>query len=315
MKAFKPVILLLGPTAVGKTDLSIELAQAIEAEIVSVDSRLLYKGMDIGTAKPPAALMEAVRHHLIDVASPDERWSLSRYLEALKIVISEIHDRGRVPLLVGGTGQYFAALVEGWQPPPKADDQAFRAQMREIAREDGPEALHAHLAQIDPAMAKRIDARNVRRVVRALEIYHVTGVPPGEQRKRVPPDYSFLMLGLRRNRDELYQRIDERIETMIAAGWVDEVARLLEQGVDQDSPALSAIGYRQIAEFLQGESDLETAINETQRLTRQFVRRQDNWFRRFGSKVHWFEAGRDPVDEMIQRSGDWLRAGKNPDRS
>ncbi len=307
MKPEKPVILLIGPTAVGKTDLSINLAKAVGAEIVSVDSRLLYKGMDIGTAKPATAMVQEVSHHLIDVAEPTENWSLSRYLDAVKRAIAEIYERGNVPLLVGGTGQYFAALVEGWEPPPKADDPGFRKEMQAIAEIEGPEALHSQLKQVDPVTAERIDARNIRRVVRALEIHHVTGMPPSEQRQKSPPDYSFLFLGLQRARAQLYERIDERIETMLDAGWVQEVAALLERGVDlESSPALSAIGYRQIAEHLKGEHDLETAIEQTRRLTRQFVRRQDNWFRRFGSKVHWFDAEQDPVDEMIELACAWL---------
>jgi tRNA dimethylallyltransferase len=306
MKPVKPVILLIGPTAVGKTELSIALAKAIGAEIVSVDSRLLYRGMSIGTAKPAPAVMDTIRHHLIDVAEPTETWSLSRYLKAVELAISGIHDRRNVPLLVGGTGQYLAAIVEGWQPPPRADDPGFRQEMQAIARREGPKALHARLAQVDPAAADRIDARNVRRVVRALEIYHVTNTPPSEQRKRVPPEYSFLILGLKRDREELYQRIDDRIEAMIAAGWVEEVASLLDQGLSEDSPALSAIGYRQIAEYLEGQRDMESVLLQTQRLTRQFVRRQDNWFRRLGSRVNWFDAERDPAEEMIELARTWL---------
>jgi tRNA dimethylallyltransferase len=166
--------------------------------------------------------------------------------------------------------------------------------------------LHQRLAEVDPKAAERIDARNVRRVIRALEIFHVTGVPASDQREKTPPDYSFLILGLKRDREELYQRIDDRIESMIASGWIDEVNALLQEGLGLESPALSAIGYRQLAGFLLGEHDLATAIEQTQRLTRQFVRRQDNWFRRFEPDVHWFDAAEDPQDEIIALTKNWL---------
>lgn len=302
----QPVILLVGPTAVGKTELSIGLAKRVGAEIVSVDSRLLYRGMDIGTAKPSNSQRKQVNHHLIDVAEASERWSLTRFLAAAKKAIAEIHTIGKLPLLVGGTGQYVAAIVEGWQPPPKADDPNFRKGLMRFVESKGESALHAQLEEVDPVSAERIDARNVRRVIRALEIHHVTGQAPSEQRKKEAPPSSFLILGLTRPREELYSLIDERIEAMLAAGWVEEVAELVEQGFDFEKPALSAIGYRQIAEHLRGECDLEVAVKETSRLTRQFVRRQANWFRRLGSDVHWFEADEvelNAIGELVQR---WL---------
>jgi tRNA dimethylallyltransferase len=306
MKPSKPVIILLGATAVGKTELSIEIAKALGAEIISIDSRLLYRGMDIGTAKPSPEKRQSVIHHLIDVANLNESWSLSRYLKAVKNKIAEIHAADGVPLLVGGTGQYIAALIEGWQPPPKEDDSGYREMLREIANREGHQALHSMLERVDPIRAERIDARNVRRVIRALEIFHVTGEPPSQQRRRSPPDYSFLLLGLRREREELYERIDERIDEMVERGWVDEVNKLMDQGLSFDSPALSAIGYRQIARFLQGEQTLDVAIEQTRRLTRQFVRRQDNWFRRFEPEIHWFEAKEEPTTDMVVLAESWL---------
>jgi tRNA dimethylallyltransferase len=309
MKPSKPVIILLGPTAVGKTDLSIDLAAAIGAEIISVDSRLLYRGMDIGTAKPSAELRERVRHHLIDVAEPGEGWSLNKYLEAARGAIEVLHKAGKIPLLVGGTGQYIAALVEGWQPPPKADDRAFRQKLRSFAAVQGADELHKRLEEIDPDAAGRIDPRNVRRVIRALEIHHVTGQLPSTQRKNSPPDYTFLMLGLSMDRDKLYKRIDKRIEEMLSSGWVEEVAELHGRGVDLASPALSAIGYRHITQYLNGEIDLETALEETRRLTRQFVRRQDTWFRRFEADIYWFDAEQLNKRQLIDFVQGWLAGG------
>jgi tRNA dimethylallyltransferase len=306
MKPPKPVVILLGPTAVGKTDISIKLAHAIGAEIISVDSRSLYRGMDIGTAKPTPEQMEQVRHRLVDVAEPSERWSLSRYLKAVRNAINDIHAQGKVALLVGGTGQYLAAIVEGWEPPPKAEDAAYRQSLREYAEVEGHQALHDLLASEDPLAAEKIDARNVRRVIRALEIYNVTGIAPSELRNRTPPDYSLLILGLKRERAQLYERIDERIQEMLRSGWVEEVAQLLEHGVGLDSTSFSAIGYRQIAKYLQGECELQEAVEETQRLSRQFVRRQDNWFRRFEPDVHWFDAQKDPQEQIVNLVSRWL---------
>lgn len=306
MKPTNPVIILLGATAVGKTELSIAIAKALGAEIISIDSRLLYKGMDIGTAKPSPEKMQSVVHHLINVANLNESWSLSRYLKAVKNKSAEIHAADNVPLLVGGTGQYIAALIEGWQPPPKADDPGHRKILREVAHREGHQALHRMLERVDPISAERIDARNVRRVIRALEIFHVTGELPSKQRRKSPPDYSFLLLGLRREREELYKRIDERIDEMIDRGWVDEVNKLLDHGVSLESPALSAIGYRQIARFLRGEQTLDVALGQTRRLTRQFVRRQDNWFRRFEPEIHWFEAKEEPIADMVALTQSWL---------
>jgi tRNA dimethylallyltransferase len=179
--------------------------------------------------------------------------------------------------------------------------------MRDFAGSKGADALHDRLARLDPATAERIHPRNVRRVIRALEIQHVTGLPPSAQRKKSPPDYDFLMLGLRRAREELYRRIDKRIEEMLSAGWVEEVAGLLEQGVDLDSPALSAIGYRQIAEYLEGETDLESALEKTRQLTRQFVRRQETWFRRFEPQVYWFDAGQLEPRDLVEFVLEWLK--------
>lgn len=294
-----PVVVLVGPTAVGKTETAIRLAERLEGEIVSADSRLLYRGMDIGTAKPTPDQRARVPHHLIDVADPKEPWSLALYQQAALQALRAIHARGRLPFLVGGTGQYVRAVVEGWSPPPRPPDDRLRRELEAFAAEHGPEALHRRLAQVDPARAAEIDPRNVRRVVRALEIYELTGVPPSRLRRKEPPPLDPLWVGLTLPRPELYTRIDERIDRMLASGWLEEVRRLLSSGLSPDSPAMSAIGYRQLARHLQGELSLEEAVREIRRVTRQFVRRQANWFKPDDPRIHWFEA-RPGVEEQIE---------------
>jgi tRNA dimethylallyltransferase len=212
------LVVIVGPTAAGKTRLSLDIAARLEAEIVSMDSRLLYRGMDIGTAKPTADELQRVPHHLIDVADPDENWSLATYRREAGKAIRSIWNRRRLPMLVGGTGQYYRALVEGWVPPRVASSDAFRARMAEYVQEHGYLAIHRDLERIDPKSAQRIDARNVRRVTRALEIFHLTGKTASEQRVKHPPRYPILILGVTLPREELYGRIDDRIESGLQPG-------------------------------------------------------------------------------------------------
>ncbi len=292
----------------GKTETAIRLAERLDGEIVSADSRLLYRGMDIGTAKPTSQQRARVPHHLIDVADPEKPWSLALYQQAGLQALRDIRARGRLPFLVGGTGQYVRAVVEGWSPPPRPPDDRLRRDLEAFAAEHGPEALHRRLAEVDPARAAEIDPRNVRRVVRALEIYALTGVPPSRLRRRQPPPLDPLWVGLTLPRPELYARIDERIERMLKARWLEEVRRLLARGLTPDSPAMSAIGYRQLARHLQGEISLEEAVREIRRATRQFVRRQANWFKADDPRIHWFEARpavEDQIEALLRR---WLAA-------
>jgi len=305
------LVVLIGPTAVGKTSLSIELASHLGAEIVSMDSRLLYRGMDIGTAKPAAAERERVPHWLIDVAEPDQTWSLTEYVDAARRIFEQLQRRGRLPLLVGGTGQYYRALVEGWQPPQATRSDAFRRRMAEFATEQGEQALHRELAQVDPESAGRIDARNVRRVVRALEIFHLSGRPASEQRRKQPPRFPLLVLGLSLPRGEIYDRIDRRLERMLEQGWLGEVQALLDRGYTPDLPSFSAIGYRELARHLAGSIDLEQAKAEIRRGSRQFVRRQANWFKRDDPRIEWYENRPGVQQRLLERVERWLST--NPD--
>ena len=295
----KPVIAIIGPTGVGKTTISLGVAERFKGEIVSADSRLVYRGMNIGTAKPTPSEQRRVRHHLIDVVEPADEWNLARYQSAAGAAIENIHDRGKLPFLVGGTGQYITAVLEGWTPPPRSQDGDFRRSLEQQAQEMGYEILHRRLESIDPISAERIDARNVRRVIRALEIHHVTGFAPSQMRTKSPPDFAVLKIGLTLPRDQLYARIDARIEEMMDAGWLDEVETLLSLDVAKEASSMSAIGYAQLAEFLRGEVGLDEALAETRRLTRQFIRRQANWFKLDDPSILWFihDAG---VDEEIE---------------
>jgi len=295
-----PLLILLGPTAVGKTETALQLAERLGGEIVSADSRTFYRGMDIGTAKPTPEERARVPHHLIDLADPDERWSLAAFQKAAYRAIDGIQARGRLPILVGGTGQYVQAITQGWIIPQQEPDARLRDALERWAMDIGGERLHAGLAKLDPGAAANIDWHNVRRTVRALEVIFSTGQRFSDQRERGNARYRILQVGLIRPRPELYARIDARIERMIDAGWVEEVRALLARGFSPDLPSLSAIGYREIVRHLQGALSLEEAVLLMKRNTRQFVRRQANWFKADDPAIRWFEAGPGVEDEIIK---------------
>ncbi|HVM72510.1 MAG TPA: tRNA (adenosine(37)-N6)-dimethylallyltransferase MiaA, partial [Anaerolineales bacterium] len=247
-----PLVVIVGPTAVGKTEISIQLARRLNGEIVSADSRLFYRGMDIGTAKPTLAERQAVPHHLIDVADPADTWSLAVFQQAAAAAIAGIHARGRLPLLVGGTGQYIHAVTHGWSPPEISPDEALRAELQARADRLGYQAVYAELQALDPVAAEQIDPRNLRRTIRALEVIRLTGRKFSEQRRQTESPYRLLTIGLIRPRPELYARVDARIEAMFAAGLLEEVQRLLASGCSPSLPTMSAIGYRECIQVLNG---------------------------------------------------------------
>jgi tRNA dimethylallyltransferase len=295
------LIVIVGPTAVGKTGISIQLAERLGGEIVSADSRLFYRGMDIGTAKPTLQERRGVPHHLIDVADPDTSWSLALFQQAAAAAIAGIHTRGHLPMLVGGTGQYIHAVTYGWTPPVISPDAKLRAELEARAGQEGYLALHAELQELDPAAAEKIDPRNLRRTIRALEVIRLTGRKFSELRGKTESPYRLLTLGLTRPRPELYARVDARIESMFAAGLLDEVQRLLDSGCSPDLPTLSAIGYRECIHVLNGSMNVEQARVEMRRLTRIFVRRQANWFSLGDPSIHWFEAGQAGVVAEVEK--------------
>ncbi len=302
-----PLIIILGPTAVGKTEASLQLAERLDGEIISADSRLLYRGMDIGTAKPALEERQRVPHHLIDVADPDQVWSLAMYLAAVKSALRNIHERGRLPFMVGGTGQYVRAVVEGWQIPEVQPDPRLRTVLEAWAMEIGPEALYQRLVSIDPEAATRIEPQNLRRTVRALEVVLSTGQLFSTQREVEKPPYDVLMLGLTRPREELYERIDARIQNMFAEGLVEETRILLERGYSPDLPPLSAIGYRQVIQYLKGEIPMDDVVVQMKRITRRFVRHQANWFKEDDPNIEWFQVGTGSIDEMEVKIRNFLR--------
>jgi len=288
MQTKPPLVLIVGPTAVGKTELAIQLAQEFNGEIVSVDSRLFYRGMDIGTAKPSPSEMERVPHHLIDLVDPDETLSLAVFQQMAQKIIADIHARGKLPFLVGGTGQYIRAVTEGWNPPAVTPNTRMRDELERMNIEKGAEWLHDRLRLLDPQAAEKIDARNVRRTVRALEVILTTGRKFSEQRGQVESPYQLLTIGLIRPRDELYRRVDERIDLMFASGFLDEVKGLLDSGYSPSLPSMSAIGYREAIRVAKAEWSEDQAKVEMRRMTRVFVRRQANWFKETDPQIHWF---------------------------
>ena len=264
--------------------------------------------MDIGTAKPTAAEMAGVPHHLIDIADPTDDYSLALYQRDAYQAIDDILRRGRIPILAGGTPLYVNAVLEGWRIPAVPPSPSFRAAMQRIAETEGAEALHRRLAAVDPVSAGRIPAGNVRRVVRALEIQHYTGTPMSELAGRVPPPYRTLIIGLTRPRDTVIARVDRRVDEMVAAGLVEEVRRLLANGVPPDAPAMSAIGYGEIVDYLNGRCTLSEAIERIKVHNHRYIRHQLTWLRRMRD-VHWFnleepgwyEALRALVDAFLRQ--------------
>lgn len=300
-----PLILVIGPTAVGKTELSIQLAQSLNGEIVSADSRLFYCGMDIGTAKPSPAEMARVPHHLIDIVKPDETLSLAVFQQKAQAIIADIHVRGKLPFLVGGTGQYIRAVTEGWTPPEVTPDIRMRDELGRMKEEKGIYWLHEKLAFLDSEAAEKIDARNFRRTIRALEVIFTTGRKFSEQRGQGDLPYQLITVGLNRPRAELYQRVDERIEKMFGDGLLDEVRDLLNQGYSPTLPSMSAIGYRECVSVVKGELNTEQAKAEMKRITRVFVRRQANWFKESNPTIRWFhpeENSRTEIEEFIRNA-------------
>lgn len=300
------IVWVIGPTAVGKTEIAIQLAQRLDGEIISCDSRLFYRGMDIGTAKPSLLERQKVPHHLIDIVEPDDELSLSIFKQKATELIEEIGKRDRLPLLVGGTGQYYRAIVEGWLPPVVQPSEELRQVLEVWAEQVGSQGLSDRLAVLDPEAARMIDPRNVRRTIRAIEVIFCTGKRFSEQRMKGDVRFDSLTLGLSRPREELYERVDARIEKMVADGLVDEVQSLLTKGYSPDLPSLSAIGYREIIHYLQGDSTLDEAILLIKRATRQFIRRQANWFKPGDPSIRWFQAGPGVVEEMEAAVRAWL---------
>ena len=290
MSAPPNLVAVVGPTAVGKTALAIALAQRFDGEIVNADSRQVYTGMDIGTAKPTAAEQGSARHHLIDIRSPDVPISLGEYLPLARDCIESISVRGKLPILCGGSGQYVWALLEGWTVPQVPPDPAFRAGLERRLAVEGPYLLWQELLQLDPDRAASIDPNNPRRIVRALEILRTVGHPVDATGKSGELPYRSLVLGLTADRVVLYDRIDARFDSMMADGLLDEARRLLAVGHTLGSGALSGVGYTELGLYLAGETTLDEAVDRSKTRTHRLVRRQYTWFKPGDPRINWLDA-------------------------
>lgn len=303
----RPLVILTGPTAVGKTALSIALAKSINGEIVSADSMQVYRHMDIGSAKITAEEMAGVPHHLIDVMEPTEAFNVVIFQELAKEAMEEIYGRGRIPILVGGTGFYIQAVLYDIDFTENDEDPSLRRELEELAGREGPEVLYEKLKSVDPAACESIHAHNVKRVIRALEFYEKTGQPISEhneaQRQKDSP-YRFAYFVLNDSREEIYKRIDARVDQMMAAGLVEEVRALREMGCTKDMVSMQGLGYKEILRCLEGELSQEEAVYLIKRDTRHFAKRQLTWFRR-EKDVIWVE--KSDIDQNGQNTLDTMQ--------
>ena len=301
----KPKILaVVGPTASGKTSLSIALAKALGGEVLSCDSMQIYRDMDIGTAKPTEEEREGVPHHLIDIAAADEPFSCAEYAALAKAKVAELTSRGKLPIFCGGTGLYLDGVLRGGSSYEKTDtDPAYRASLERMASEQGAEAVHAMLAAVDPEAAAATHPNNVKRVIRALEIYHTTGVTKTELDRRsvkTQSDYDALVLGIRfPDTEALYRRINLRVDIMIKQGLLEECRRLMEAGVfERSATAAQAIGYKELFPYLRGELSLESCVETLKMATRRYAKRQMTWFRMHGN-VQWLDRDGETTDKEL----------------
>ncbi|WCN39729.1 tRNA (adenosine(37)-N6)-dimethylallyltransferase MiaA [Aneurinibacillus uraniidurans] len=283
------VLAIVGPTSVGKTALSLELAARHDGEIISGDSMQFYRGMDIGTAKATAEERMRVPHHMIDICRPDEEFTVADFQRRTTELIAQLNENRKLPMLVGGTGLYVQSVLYEYQFSQAGQDDAYRAELEQFVDVHGREALHARLAKIDPVTAARLHPNDVKRVIRALEIHHLTGRSMAEHQERSERSpYDLLMIGLTMDRALLYERINLRVDMMIEQGLIEEVAGLLEQGYDASLRSMQALGYKEIIAYLQGHMTREAAIELVKKRTRNFAKRQLTWFRAMKDIV-WFD--------------------------
>ncbi|MFO7820256.1 MAG: tRNA (adenosine(37)-N6)-dimethylallyltransferase MiaA [Halanaerobacter sp.] len=295
------ILAIVGPTAVGKTKLSLRLAQDLDGEIISADSMQIYKGMDIGTAKASHKERERVPHHLIDCIEPDEEFSVADFQTEVDELIPAIDERGKLPMLVGGTGLYVKAVIQGFIFPDMETDWELRDRLEAEAEEKGTEHVHDKLKEIDPKLADKLHPNDLRRVIRGIEVYRKTGKTTThfkEKAKERPPRYNAVKIGLKREREKLYERINNRVDKMIEAGLIEEVRELYQQGYDLELTSMQALGYKQLINHFKGEYDLEEAIRLIKRDTRHFAKRQLNWFKR-DDKIKWFNPADYEFEDLV----------------
>jgi tRNA dimethylallyltransferase len=296
------LVAIVGPTAIGKSSLALELGRTFGGEIINADSRQVYRYMDIGTAKPTLEERAVVPHHLIDVVNPDQDFNLALYQSKVRKIIDDIQRRRKSALLVGGSGLYVWAILEGWRIPAVPPDHVMRQELEARAQSEGVEALYEELKQLDPDAAERIDPRNVRRLIRAIEVSR-QGKPFSRLQEK-EPFVNSLVIGLTTDRTDLYRRIDARVDSMMEKGLLTEVEGLITKGYGFDLPSMSGLGYKQIGMFLQGEIDLPTTIQQIKGNTHRFARHQYNWFRLQDERIHWFDIRKETkqaVQDLIER--------------
>lgn len=307
MRAPNPLVVITGPTATGKSDTGVHLAELVGGEIISADSMLVYKGMKIGTAKPSSAEMRGIPHHLIDIVEPGQEYSVALFQKQARAIIADILERNKLPVMVGGTGLYIRAVIDNYDFTSAGGDDRFRENLIRESYNKGPESLHRRLSEVDPQTASNLHPKDSRRVIRALEVYNLTGRPISsyQRAKKDQPLYGLHMFGLTMDRQKLYRRIEQRVDIMLAAGLVDEVRGLLEQGHPRELNSMRGLGYKEIAAYLTGEISLERAVEILKRNTRRFAKRQLTWFRR-DSRIEWLDVcryknHRAVAEEIIRR--------------
>jgi tRNA dimethylallyltransferase len=301
---------IVGPTCVGKSQLALQLAQSLGGEIINADSRQVYRYMDIGTAKPTPQERALIPHHLIDVASPNENFSLAQFQQLALKAIENIQQRDKLPIVVGGSGQYVWSVLEGWGIPQVAPNPEFRQSLQERADMGEGNELYDELTTVDPEAAQRIDPRNVRRTIRALEVFQETETPFSQLQRKEATSFNIFVIGLTADREELYRRIDLRVDRMIEQGLVEEVKRLVSRGFNFDMPAMSSIGYRQIGHFLRGELTLPGAIQQIKFESHRLARQQYTWFQLEDTRIHWFDIQKT-VDSQIMAPLNRFLRGSN----
>ena len=301
-----PLIAIVGPTAVGKTRLALHLAQRLGGEIINADSRQVYRGLDIGTAKATATERSLVPHHLLDICDPDETFSLALFLQQAKAAVEKVSKRNHVPLLVGGSGQYIWGFLEGWELPKVAPNPALRADLELQLERRGLWPLYQLLQAVDPKTAERTDPKNPRRVIRALEV-HLSGATKASKKStRATETQPSLVIGLTTCREELYRRIDDRVDRMMAQGFLNEVDRLIQEGYSLDLPSMSGAGYKELAAHLKGELSLEDAVQRIKVRTHNIARHQYAWFRLKDPRIQWLDTNGQEAEAALQIAEDFL---------
>lgn len=297
------LLAIVGPTAVGKTDLAMRIAALSDVEIIGADSRQVYRHMDVGTAKPSLDQLSAVPHHLVDIIDPDDDFSLGMFLDLSKDAILNANAIGKVPILVGGTGQYVMALIENWNVPLVPPDPVLRRELEDVLESQGVDDLLSRLKNLDPDALERVDAANPRRLIRAIEVAQSHGPDPNALR-RLDPWFEFTVVGLGMERAALYERADDRVDRMMDAGFLDEVRRLLAMGYSLGLPSMSGIGYHELADHLLNGADLADAVQRTKFRTHRYIRRQSNWFRHDDPRIRWFDPTQ--LDSAVEHAAKWI---------